>query len=71
MNRLVVIIVVCTVLGACDEITNQSPIQDVNFGSVRAWTDPDTGCQYIKEYNVGITPRLDASGHPMCGVSEQ
>lgn len=29
-------------------------------------TDPQTGCQYLAAPGGGITPRLDASGRPVC-----
>ena len=36
---------------------------------VRAWRDPDTGCQYLLWERRGrgsMTPRLTAEGRPMC-----
>lgn len=32
-------------------------------------TDALTGCQYLSVPGSGLTPRLDASGKPMCGVT--
>lgn len=34
--------------------------------SVRVWTDPASGCQYLARGNQGITQRLDNQGRHMC-----
>ena len=30
------------------------------------WTDPDTGCQYLLASNGAASPRLGATGRPIC-----
>lgn len=39
------------------------------FNGGRLLTDNVTGCQYISEYNVGITPRMYSDGIQVCGQS--
>lgn len=33
---------------------------------MRILVDHGTGCQYLRSASGGLTPRLDASGKPMC-----
>ena len=33
-------------------------------------TDSGTGCQYLSVSGGGVTPRLSADGHPICGVQQ-
>jgi hypothetical protein len=40
--------------------------RDVAFGQVRVWTDPETGCEYLRS-GQRLTPRLDVAGAPICG----
>lgn len=39
------------------------------FNGGKLLTDNVTGCQYISEYNVGITPRMYSDGIQVCGQS--
>ena len=40
-----------------------------DVGSVYLLTDNVTGCQYIREYTGGITPRMYSDGIQVCGQS--
>ncbi len=37
---------------------------------LKIYTDSGTGCQYLSVSGGGVTPRLSADGHPICGVQQ-
>lgn len=37
---------------------------------LKIYTDSGTGCQYLSVSGGGVTPRLSADGHPICGAQQ-
>ena len=37
---------------------------------LKIYTDSGTGCQYLSVSSGGVTPRLNADGHPICGAQQ-
>lgn len=51
-------------LAGCQDDGRQEPTAFP--GIVRIWTDPETGCEYIRAPASSFTPRLRADGTPKC-----
>mgnify|MGYP003476040647 CR=1 FL=1 len=81
-SRDILILVLAFALGVIWMVWLQTPSDDTEpkpidtpeftveyFNGGRLLTDNVTGCQYISEYNVGITPRMYSDGIQVCGQS--
>lgn len=51
---------------AADSCNQNRALEQRNNGNIGVWTDPDTGCQYLKMGSQSITPRIGKDGQTMC-----
>lgn len=62
------------VLGLIESIVGYPQKDDTDPSGGRSGlkihTDSGTGCQYLSVSGCGVTPRLSADGHPICGVQQ-
>lgn len=53
-------------LYGCRQVQPNDSVPNPNIDVTGLYIDPHTGCQYLGYIGHGLTPRLDATGKPMC-----
>jgi hypothetical protein len=68
MLKTIAPIAAALTLAGCN--TPPPPLMDATtvhqMDAPRVWTDPKTGCEYLIEYEKGISARFHQNGLPIC-----